>query len=384
MTHDPRQSFELAFRHLDAFSLPGIGTFRRLRFSAVVDHQAGKINPPGERFVLEKGEGLVDRLVDFYFRFHTLSIGNAKALCDSVAAHIRAELEAGRMIQVAGIGTLSKSELSGYVLDASSDQVSAFAGSGHFGLAALNFNLNQHGASELNAKEEAAKRYAELKANRVEAAPKPIRGHKRKGGVFRGVMVALLLLIMVGSAAGIVWQEKFQGWMQQMGWMSGPENPIGSDTLPAPKDSQAVVTLPQDTIDAALARNGKPTGKVKAKKDLEPQLVGTQVDRKKEPEKEKPSGSSPSLADWGSLGEQAVDGKFYLVVGARKDAEGAREIAGKITALGIKAKVLVPRIEGPHYKVIVYQDHSKAKVIAKMVEWKNKFPEKSWIFWVGM
>jgi hypothetical protein len=402
MMLDPRQSLQLAFAHLEAFSVPGVGTFRRARYSAVIDHQSGTIQPPGERFILEKGESLVDRLTDFYFRHFHLSIGKAGELVQSVAAFLQLELQQGGAVAVPGIGKIQRSGASGFVLvpesglHAHSDNF--------FGLATLPYTLNTSSGVTQVEKADAARRESALRSVQVEPAPKPVR---RSGTRLRGVVVTLLLLVMAVSGAGIIWQDEFQGWLKQAGWVGGTQT---GDTLLPPGPESAVVDLTQlDTHDteqpiAAAHKEGQlaeqakhpkseiaspavaptskpapPSASIKSK----PARPAPEVKAQPQPAA-LPSLGSADLADFDGIGEYAKSGTFYLVVGARKDAAGAQETARKITQNGIKARILVPRQPGPHYKVFVHADRTKSKVIEKMVAWKDKFPEKSWIFWMGM
>ena len=387
MVLDPRQSLQLAFAHLDAFSVPGIGTFRRARYSAVLDHQAGTIQPPGERFILEKGEALVERLQDFYFRHLHISIGRAEELVQSVASFVQGELRQGGSLSVPGIGQIQRSGAIGYALVPESG-LQAHS-ERFFGLAPVAYTLNTTSAVTQTEKVEAARRESAMRAAPVEPAPKPVR--KRRS--WRGVVVVFLLLVMAASGAGIIWQDQFQGWLKQAGWIGQGTG----DTLLPPDPNQTVVDLTQiDTTDTvapiaeaketpapAPAEEVKETPKpLPAVKEVPKPLPAVKETPKPVPAVEE---ASADLADFNGLGEYADAKKYYLVVGARKDAATAKEIAARITQNGIKARILVPRQAGAaHFKVFVYADHSKSKVIEKMVAWKDKFPEKSWIFWMGM
>lgn len=390
MVLDPKQSLQLAFAHLDAFSVPGVGTFRRARYSAVMDHQAGTIQPPGERFILEKGEALVERLQDFFFRYLHISIGKAGELVQAVASFLQAELQKGGSVAVPGIGQIQRSGASSFVLV---PEAGLHAHSEKFfGLAPVAYTLNTAAGITQVEKAEAARRETALRSTPVQPAPKPVR--KRRS--YRGVVVVFLLLVMAISGAGMIWQDEFQGWLKQAGWLASTP----SDTLLPPDPNKSVVDLSKiDTTDSE-----QPLAKVEPKVKPEPK-PNTKVKPEPKPKVEPRPKPAPkpkaevqprpvptpkvqetdvSLADFDGQGEHAAEGKFYLVVGARKDAATAKEIAAKITKTGIQARILVPRQPGPHFKVFVYSDRSKAKVIEKMVAWKDKFPEKSWIFWMGM
>jgi hypothetical protein len=379
MVLDPRQSLQLAFAHLDAFSVPGIGTFRRARYSAVLDHQAGTIQPPGERFILEKGEALVERLQDFYFRYLHLSIGKADELVASVAGFVQGELQKGGSLILPGIGQIQRSGASGYDLV---PEASLHTHSDKFfGLAPVAYTLNTTSAVTQTEKVEAARRESAMRSVPVEPAPKPVRKQRS----FRGVVVTLLLVVMAASAAGIIWQDQFQGWLQQAGWIGqGSGDPhlapnanngvgAGTQTETTASEPPVAVANPEPSPAAKAPTQPAPKPNTVPKASPKPDPI---------PGKEE---ASADLADFDGIGEHANDDTYYLVVGARKDATTAKEIAGRITKGGIKARILVPRQAGAaHYKVFVYADRTKSKVIEKMVAWKDKFPEKSWIFWLGM
>ena len=110
MTPDPKQSLHLAFQHLDTFSVPGVGTFRRRYFGAVIDHQQKKIDPPSERFVLETGESSLAQLEDFFFRHFDLQIDRAKALVQEAGEWVLGELKKAGSLVLPGWGELQKDE----------------------------------------------------------------------------------------------------------------------------------------------------------------------------------------------------------------------------------------------------------------------------------
>lgn len=386
MSLDPTQSLQLAFQNLDAFSVSGIGTFKKVRIPAVIDHQAGKIQPPTQRFILEKGDGLVGRFEDFCFRFHDLSIGDAKELAQKVADHVADEIRRSGKFLIPGIGAIHRGTGpdSSYVLD--DLQAAGMGDNPFFGLPSLNLTVNQGKPVQQEQKVEAARRVAAMQGAVVEPAPKPIRGAKpkAKSNALRNLVVVLLLLIMAGSAAAIIWQDKFQNLMQGIGLMA-PE--IVST------DSVDVANQTASNADAHASKGTPGNAGVdtvgQAVTNTVPEEETQQVDQIPAedpfiPAPQEEIVNPTDLSAWDGLGEFAKPGVYYLVVGARSDANGARETANQISGAGIKAKVLVPRQEGPHYKVVVFQSADKNAVIKKMVEWKDKFPEKSWIFWPGM
>lgn len=402
MLLDPRQSLQLAFAHLDAFSVPGVGTFRRTRYSAVIDHQSGIIQPPGERFILERGETLVERLTEFYFRFLDLSISKAHEMVDAVAAFVLAEVRRGEGLPLPGIGKLQAGRQTAMGVSTSQPELVLVPESGStqasgpfFGLSAIPYNLNMSKEIGQTEKVDAARRHTALRNAPVEPSRKPTK--KRRKRSMQPFVIVFLLLVMLVSGAGIIWQDKFQAWLKQAGLLANDTLP--GDTLVAPDPRTALLPVPKDTLpDMTPVAEVEQPKKAKSslpKKEVEPVLVD--ATRPAEPQKvapvkvlpkapvaKEPTSTPQDLSAFEGRGEYAQTGMYYLVVGARKDASEALRIAEQVSGNGVKAKVLVPKVEGPHYKIAVFQDPNKQKVINQMITWKDRFPEKSWIFWIGM
>lgn len=106
MEIDPKQSLRAAFRHLDTFSVPGIGTFVRRNVPAKIDQQSKKILPPSQEFSLEIGEAYVARLEDFYHRHYNISLQKARDLVINIRFWLVRELKAFGNLVLKGVGEL--------------------------------------------------------------------------------------------------------------------------------------------------------------------------------------------------------------------------------------------------------------------------------------
>jgi|GEM_PF-2828901 hypothetical protein len=373
MAIDPRNSLSLAFQHLDLFSVPEIGTFRKVRQSAVVDHQSGKILPPCEKFVWEKGFDHSSALREFLSRHHQVPGGEVGHLPFRISDHLLSEIKSSGQasLSIAGVLKPSPAELGAFEIAPST--LNLHPGD-FFGLPTLSFNLSPKSESPTQTEREAAaKRYAALKDAPVEPAPKPVR-RRGKRNTGRNIVVVLLLAVMAASMGGIIWQDKVQTWMKSVGLVTtvseGQKPEVQTEkpvTVLQPTRQQPVVKLDENNT-AVVKADDQP---VKHSESVVPPV--TEVEN-----------LISDLSDWNGMGQHAQSGTYYLVVGATSDAVKAKEMATSMSKDGIKASVLVPRAEGPMFKIVAFQSKDKSSVIQKMVEWKDRFPEKSWIFWMGM
>jgi hypothetical protein len=339
MSIDPKHSLQLAFQHLDAFSVPGVGTFKRTYFGAVIDHRQKKIMPPAERFVLQKGDSFQEKLVDFYFRHLDLKIDRARELAIEVGNFVIEELKKAGRLLLPGWGELRKAE--GDAIDFVHEPGSMGSADHFFGLQPVGYTLGEAAVANDGKKEAAALAGQERNITRVESPPPPRR--KRKG---RGWIVLILLLLLLGSGAGIIWPDRFMKILHDIGLMKDDNGPIAS------KDPKPPVLKDTTTV-----------------KDMEPVLVD-------------PTGKNRDSGD--RPGEYAVPGTYYLIVSATLSGDDARKIRSRFRTGGVQPTIIKTRSSGGYYKIAVFHSTDKDKVIEKMVDWKDKFPDKSWIYWAGM
>ncbi|MEM0996574.1 MAG: hypothetical protein AAGN35_05830 [Bacteroidota bacterium] len=346
MNPDPRQSLQLAFQHLDTFSVPGIGTFERRYFGAVIDHQNKKIDPPAERFVLEKGEQSTAQLEDFYFRYFDLQIDRARSLVQEVGTWAREELQRAGSLVFPGWGALNYADQEiDFVPDPGADgQADPF-----FGLAAVQYTLGDAQPAAVSAKKTAALAGAAAQKTVVEPAA-PVK-KRRRGPVW---LIVLLVLLLLGSGAGMIWPDKFLGVLENIGLYSKDNASSIAKNDPPPMPDEVIPGDPPPTVDPV-----PPEG------TADPPPKRTPVDPTEKP------------------GVFAQSGMYYLIVSATSDPDDARQLQRRFRKGGIQPKILKSRGRG-FYKISVYQNRNKMAVINQMVEWKTRFPDKSWIYWMGM
>lgn len=345
MQIDPQHSLQLAFQHLDAFGIPGVGTFRRAYYSAVIDHQKKKIMPPGEKFVFEKKVTQVAQLEDFFFRFHDLSIGRAKELVNEVAEFIQTETQKAGKLLLPGVGELRGAGGIDFNLLPATDGAPSDA---YFGLLPLNYTLGD--TKQPTREEKTAAAAAGVAANTTVVEPAP---RKRKR---RPWLIVLLLVLLLGSTAGMIWQDEFVGILEKIGLVASSSG-TDSTGIAATDGADSTSTQPGDSS-ALAATDGN---------DMEPAIV----DPVRPADRDRPD------PDGKQYGSYAASGQYYLIIHAGYDGAEANRIARNAGG-----KVLRPRGRG-FYKVSAYNNADKMKVIEKMVALKSKY-STSWIYWRGM
>lgn len=413
MENDPRQALTLAFQHLDTFSVPGVGTFRRSYFPALIDTKAGKISPPGERFVYESGEKFVEALEAFYAKRFTLDMAGAKDLVAKVKLWMVKGLKGGGRLALEGVGTMELT--GGKVLKFDAEESLATQAPDFFGLTAVDFGGEKKkdkkpaggalaaaavaGAAALSAvgegesgkgkekeKQKEEKKKVEAKKGPVlekKKAEAPKEEEKKKEKVAavapvapvtpntppvtpetqepegeerkkrRGFGWIILALLLIGFAvAGYVWQDEVNQKLTEWGLIGGKSNEtvVVADSSDTDSSGQDMAIEPIDTV-------------------LEEDLVITDGSG---------DDGSDNVVNDPSVGSYAVAGQYYLVVGSTYNSDQAKRLARETGG-----KIIKPRYKGNYYRIYIHKSASKDDVIGQMVAQKEKF-SNSWIFWLGM
>lgn len=395
METKPQETLELAFRHLDTFSVPGFGTFKRKYFPARVDTASKQVFPPSEEFVMEPGDEFVAILENFFFRFYKIKIDEAKDMVTRLRGHVVHELKTSGKLLVDGYGELRMSNGKEFSFTAKPGDVGA--ASQFFGLAPLDFTLGDAAAKPKAKEVEKEKKVPtpavivpEQEPPRSVAAAVSAQGAKaqkpKEERSRAGLWAFLFLLLAVGATAGIVYRAELGSGIQQLGWFSGsdedPENPVVdslADDSSAHNGETLADAVGHDSTDEANIGEDQedPIGEEVVEDD--PIADGPVAE---EPVFEEPVVEDvveePVVAFDETVGSRPSDGQYYLIVKSSKDPDDAKSIARNIGG-----KILRPRYSGNYYRISVFNSPNKSNVIQKMVDLKSKFG-KSWIYWNGM
>ncbi|MFM2376678.1 MAG: hypothetical protein RLZZ165_1775 [Bacteroidota bacterium] len=396
MNLDPESALQLAFQHLDSFSVEGVGTFQRSRMMAQIDHQKKRILPPREIFVLTEGEDMLHRLEDFLFRWYNLRIGDATALAGKVSDFLLDRLNLNPAHRIDGIGTLRRSPLGDIEFQAEEGIIGQAAGM--FGLQAIDYTLGETSVPSPEKKEAAVAR-ATADTTIVEA-PRPIRKFPMRWAM-------LLMLLTAGAFSAWKWQVELRNLPVQWGWTQKPSsndpNLAQAEATPemaiaeslAHGSSSEASTAQQELQEAgpiALAKAAEKPGGTDSASIASPEMPPADPKSGTTSAPARPmnvhvpeSGLAPKtnpdnpLANDLEYGVRPQNGHYYLIVSSNAVPEEAVGNSNSIPG----SKVLVPHSPKGYFKVSVFESTSKEQVIARMVSLKSTYP-KSWIFWPGM
>lgn len=381
MTPDPQSTLQLAFKHLDAFGMQGIGLFKRVRVLAQIDHQHKRIQPPRERFVIEQGEEGIHEFENFVFRWFDLKMGDAVAFVQSISAQVQHVVQTEGHYRIEGIGTIRKDDEGAFEFV---EEPGIFGQTADFfGLQAVEYNVGESVKPSLEKKKEAVAQSVRANTTVVE----PVCPRKK----FPMGWLIFFLLLLVGAGAVWNWQVEVKEMLTKAGFIQ-QDRPTSS--TPA-KDQKREDSLRAESIARAKLITDSLTILENHLKDSMAALASTQPHQKpatqsripdtapkhspSEPKAKLPSVSVDMALNDGKYGVRPENGHYYLVISSNED--GAEAAA---TASGIPgSKVLVPYFQKGFYKLSVFESTSKQQVIDQMVKLKAKYP-KSWIFWPGM
>lgn len=410
MKTNPKNTLQLAFQQLEVFSIPGVGTFRRSYFPAHIDRETNVIRPPGERFILEKGERYLDKLEDFISR----SIESGEEASGKVVegvADIRTwlvrELKKGGKLIFPGVGSLELSKEKEVQFTAEENPASQRGN--FFGLQPLAFSIGAEPAAVASKTKKEADTKKEEKAQPMAIAATPGTGSTANSGTQPNlekkkekapepvavvtpppteeepeftdpgppkkrskawIWIILILLLAGAGVSGIVWKDQVREQLVSWGWIdgagSGGSGTIvdnGGDGSDGGENEGDGAVVDGDSTDMAVTGDD---GSSDSEGDEDVNDDGSDTE-------ENSVGDDTEIV--GSFSEPGV---YYLIVGSAKEASTAKVIRNEI-----KGKVLRPRYEGNYHRIYAYKSTDKDQVIAKMVESKEKYPN-SWIYWMGM
>lgn len=400
MFEEIRNVFYQAFRELDAFSIPGVGTFRKQVLPARIDHLNQQILPPTLGFALVPDTVPVRSLEDFFLRNLKVTVAKATELVESVREYFNRETEDGGAVEIPEVGKVVQKEGKFELLDQTGDKLQD---PNFFGLGPITFSLGSRQAdTPVRTKEEAIVSALRSHNGVKTEAPKPIVRKKRKA-----LPVVLLLLLAIG-VSGFVFRREVKQWMVSAGMIGGPADTLMADAngkvalhgQPSNLDAHHGTSGPDSAmgeVNPVLTERSNPPKEEKPKTEVKPPVqeklkVEPKVEAKP-PVQEKPK-TEPKVqpkeitpeknptppVNQANIGIQPQAGVFYLVVASTQNPTEASQLAA---SQSVKTTLLAPYGGVGFYKISVFESKDKSKVIQKMVEWKTKF-NKSWIYWLGM
>ena len=400
---DLRNSLNLAFQHLNAFSVPGIGTFRQEYKPARIDHLHGRISPPVYAFSLVNEEDEPSALENFLFTHFKVSINKAKEAVKSIGDLIKDEIKSFGKFVLLGIGEVRKNAGGAYELKADSTP-ELTSNTAFFGFSELGYSLKEAPVETevvkkavVSAPEKKDDPKVVVASNEKKPDPKPVpkpkpepkpevkkqvsneptivymdkeskstphpgkqtsnEGQTSRKKKFPWVLVILLLLLIGIGGTGVMFRGQIKSFIHKQGLFAGKVEKEGPESA-GKSDGPVTDTPPPVDTSLSVAKDSKP------------------VETKLAPVTKTPKGEGANI------GRYPQKGYHYMVVACARDPFTAREISKTLDKSLYNVEVIRPAGSVGFYKVVVYKSKDKDLVIHKMVEWKSDFQSKdgAWIY----
>lgn len=370
METKPQSLLELAFNHLEGFSIPRIGTFIRRYQASAIDHKDKKVMPPAKVFTLEKGEERIEHLQSFFRKRFDISPTKSEVWVEVLSSFIEKKIGEAGKLRVSGFGEISKNAEDGYKF-----QAEEIAQSDFFGLSPVGYKLGSAVKASEEDKKKAARNSVLANTTKVEDAPPPRRR--------RSWPIILFILLLAVAGTGFIFRAEVKTWLTDMGLLASNETPSGETTEPlALNDNDPEEGTDSEgaeegtTVDTDPPIDNEGTGEEENPvNDPGEELVIEETDT---PDTELAEEEVPYTLP-ADLGNRPQSGQYYLVVASGKEPAEVRGMARRIK----NSKVLRPARAGNFYRISVFNSSSKKQVIQKMVELK-KTHSNSWIYYLGM
>ena len=146
MEIDLRKSLELAFAHLDRFSVPGVGLFQKTYKKSEIDHRDKLVLPPEEVFSLQNEGARLDAskeieiLVNFFFQQFKTTLERARDAARDLGTLIVEEIDAYDSYVILGVGEIRRNEIGELRFIAQKDR-EALTSDRFFGLAPVGYTI---------------------------------------------------------------------------------------------------------------------------------------------------------------------------------------------------------------------------------------------------
>lgn len=395
MSIDHKAFLAIAFRELERFSVPGVGTFVRQAKPASIDPKTRQISPPGSYIQLEEGERHLVQLYQYLADRGSLRREQAEKYAQELGHFVNEYTKISGGLEVKGVGRLTKNAAGRIVFEPAMDDPS-------FSSYALKpVMLPDAGATEEQApdakggKKEAAKagkkgakqgkaaegrttrpkgRAAREQEKEQRTGEDALARSRRTSMILFGSLAAMLMLIigMMGYAIYLENESRKD---------SAIYKPITADSLARAKaDSLQAAerkaqqlriehlrdSLRKDSLAQAEKLDGK-KGKAKAKtkppKTTEPAAANT------------PATGSGKTLDVTHLSEGAT---YHLIVASFDDKSEADAKAAQWRRKGYTPTVL-PGTRTARYRLSVFNTHSKTALAAKYAQVSAEVPDV-WVY----
>ncbi len=98
-----------ALKELEEFSIPGVGTFVRMRRNAQIRTDKKIIFPPVSTIQIKKGQTRLNRFYDFLVQHYHISRQEAQAVAKALGEYMQKYLDSIGSIELEGLGVIKKS-----------------------------------------------------------------------------------------------------------------------------------------------------------------------------------------------------------------------------------------------------------------------------------
>ncbi len=187
-----------AFKELDAFSIPGLGTFRKVHLSAALDEEENLVHPP--RVEIEFSPQVDTRLS--FVRYLTQQVQippeEAEKIVADISEDIKGQVREEGNFDMPEIGVLYGDGKGSYAFSPYEDSRDAFS-SEFFGLPPI--DLNSHG--------EVGEYFSPVEPeDKSMTQPKPAQPSERNRRPGFSALTLILVFLILGTAGIFVWQNQ--------------------------------------------------------------------------------------------------------------------------------------------------------------------------------
>ncbi|MEL6676058.1 MAG: SPOR domain-containing protein [Bacteroidota bacterium] len=386
-----------AFKELDAFSIPGIGTFTKIHLSAQADPQSGQLHPPSTEIEFSPTVN-ADLHLDRYF---TENLQMEAAEANRIVAQISTTLlkslaETGRF-EIPKIGILRKTQagqLSFYLYKKGQHQLDA----DYFGLPVVPFS------SQTETHADSRVIHAHMKNGTPASQTQPRSAVGWKSFLLVTLLIALGFLIInngpfVKQRSSLVqglkvrfnepetFAEKYAPSLEKAAQVENETSPVADNATETTTEvtSPSTSSRPSEPTPSPVAslddlQDGSAPQSGSAPQDL---IAEGATARRADPQtRTRGLGNTRGQDDAAGTTQRKAGVTYHLIVGSFKYAAGASEYVAQLKGEGYNNPVILSPESGSSmtHKVSVFESHSREEVEAYANKLKQLGKKTGWVY----
>ncbi len=352
-----------ALVHLEEFSLPKVGTFKKVYLPAKIVPQKKIIIPPITKFELEKGERKTDLFVRFLMNEYGLREDEARAITQELGEFVSSYVGSVGSLEIPGIGNIVKA---GQYF-----RFKNYVSSEGLMMEPVSFKTIQVSGREIK--------------NKTKKGQSGKDGKVKKIAIFAGITLGTLI-VFSSLLYGILYKHFYPVFGIKVGFLHKLHK---MDERKKVKKKAKLFATNETSSDSTAASTDTSSSKEIASSETDKKIiedVKQTTEKQKEEIKEEPGSSKEKPTPTVSIFDNVIDPatisgpKYFVIVASSNDKSKLESTYKKFQAKGFSPKLLKhPKMAG-WYRVAISEHSDKASANQGRKKAKSLGVKDAWVW----